>query len=241
MQLEEPFKRDKNGLLYLSSKDVKTKDIILPRIMRPYKDNASFYGIEGIDNYIIKDSTMYPFFNNRARHLNLLKELTKKQELFDNIDFPVAYYLSYFILRGIVIPYYKDYRSLRYIINMFPFSELVNYYNCESDELDNLISLFIKILEIIIDMFAKGVNYTDANTSNFMLYKSDLKVIDFEPGFVFIDRKNNRDLRKVLKKFQDLVNKVLEKYGFTGVIFKSGDDFYSTEQNLHVLRKRLER
>ena len=241
MELGEPFRKDKNGLLYLTSKDIKTTDIYIPRITQSYKDNASFYGIEGIDDYIIKDSTMYPFFNNRARHLKLLKELNRKQELFDNIDFPVAYYLSYLVLRGIVIPYYKDYLSLRFIINMYPFSELVNYYNCESDELDNLISLFIKILEIIIDMFAKGVNYTDANTSNFLLYKNDIKIIDFEPGYVFFDRKNNRDLREVLKKFQDLVNKVLEKYGFTGVIFKSGDDFYSTEQNLHILRKRLER
>ena len=240
IELGEPFKKDKKGLYYLSSRDVKVSDIYVPQISNSYSHNTTFYGIEGIDNYIIKDSTLYPYFNNRKRHLELLKALTKRQDMIDKVEFPVAYYLSSFMLKGIIIPYYKDYLSLRYIIYVYPFDELTKFYNQESNKLDNLISLFINILELVIYLFDNGINYNDVNTSNFLIYNNNIKVVDFEPGFVNFNEKNSRDIKKALKKYEDLINLVLKKYQFQEK-FNSEEDFYSTEKKVLELRKRLER
>ena len=60
IELGEPFKKDNKGLYYLSSKDVIVNKIYIPQISNSYSQNTTFYGIEGIDNYIIKDSTLYP-------------------------------------------------------------------------------------------------------------------------------------------------------------------------------------
>ena len=240
IELGEPFKKDNKGLYYLSSKDVIVNKIYVPQISNSYSQNTTFYGIEGIDNYIIKDSTLYPYFNNRKRHLELLKELTIRQDMINRVDFPVAYYLSTFIPKGIVIPYYKDYLSLRYIIYMYPFDDLVKFYHQESNELDNLTSLFIDILELVRYLFNNGIAYTDVNTSNFLIHDNDIKLVDFEPGFVNFVGNKNRDMLKALKKYEELISLVLKKYKFQEK-FNSGEDFYSTEKKVLELRKRLER
>lgn len=240
--ISELFKIDKDGIPYLTSKDIKTEKIYVPQINNAYSQHATFYGIEGVDNYIIKDSTMYPYFNNRRSHLKLLKELITRQKDIDKVDFPVAYYLSYMILKGIVIPYYKDYRSLRYIINIYPsLDKLPMFYNKESDLLDNLISLFLDIFEIVVYLFSHGIQYIDINTSNFMILNSIIKIIDFDPRFVHFHKNMLKDMKKALIQFEEMVNKVLEMYRLYGVKFKSGEDFFSTEKNILALRKRLER
>lgn len=241
MDIYDILKKDKNGIPYLTQKDIKINEIYIPRIRQPYKYNSTFYGIEGIDNYIIKDSTMYPYFNNRIRHLRLLKGLIERQKLFDDIEFPIGYYLSHILMKGTIIPYYLNYPSLRYIVNMCTFDELKKYYDCESDPIDNLISLFLEILYKVIELFSKGVYYIDVNTSNFLIFNNIIKAIDFEPGFVYFEGNIAHFMKKALIKYECMINYVLKKFGFKDVKFTRGEDFYTTELNVLALKEELER
>lgn len=240
MENELPFRHDRKGLKYLDSRDIKTDEIIIKQMSGSYRDRAHFFAIDGNDDYIIKDCTMYPLILNRPRNLKLLKQLVEKQEEIKNVDFPIAYYKSFNILKGIVIPYYKDSASLREIISLHPFEDLPNYYNHDSNEIDNLISLLLEILELISNMYDHKVYYLDIHTGNFLLYNNSVKVIDFEPGHVFFrDRKWN--LKLILSNYAMLVEKIRRMYKFKEIFFHSGVDFYNTEMNVKALRKRLER
>ena len=138
MEHELPFKLDKKGRLYLESRDIITKEIVFPRCNnRPYERiyeyQTHFYAIDGIDDYIIKDCTLYPLLFNRSRNLKLLKQLVERQKYFSNIDFPVAYYKGHEMLKGIVIPYYKEAVSLNELMYLQGFNRLKEYYNHNSN------------------------------------------------------------------------------------------------------------
>lgn len=240
MNYQEPFRKDRNGLYYLDSRDIKIEELYVKQMSGSYQDRAHFFAIKGIDDYIIKDSTMYPYFFNRPRNLKLLKRLVDKQSEFDNIDFPIAYYKSFNILKGIVIPYYKDSASISELIYLHTFDELKNFYNHESDEIDNLISLLLDILELLSSMYDKGIYYIDVHSGNFLIYNNSVKVVDFEPGHVYFTDKEWH-LRLILYNYALLVDKIRRKYGFKDIFFRSGMDFYNTEYYVKDLKKKLER
>ncbi len=240
MELEQPFKLDRRGIWFLDDNDIKVEQMFFQQFNKPYSDRASFLKIDGIDNYIIKDCTVYPYFFNCYRNLKLLKKLNKKQKDIDNIDFPVAYYKSEDKLKGIVIPYYKDAVSLTKLISFYSFDDLKNYYNHDNDEINNLISLLLEILELLKSMYDKGVFYLDIHSGNFLIYDNGVKVIDFEPGHVFF-RDKNWHLKIILNNYSLLVDRIRRKYNFKEVFFHSGEDFYNTEMNVKALKKRLER
>ena len=246
MEHQLPFKLDKKGIWYLDSSDIITKEIVFPRYNnrpyeRPYENRTHFYTIDGIDDYIIKDCTMYPLLFNRSRNLKLLQELVKRQKDFSNIDFPVAYYKGHEMLKGIVIPYYKDSVSLNELIYFKGFNKLKEYYNHDNNEINNVVNLLLDILKLIITMYKKGIYYVDINSSNFLVYNNIIKVIDFEPDHVFFSDRNNWHLNRILKNYELLVYNVINKFNFKPVLFHSGDDFYDTELNVKILTKRLER
>lgn len=240
IELDKPFKLDKKGLWYLDSKSVDIDELYVKQMSGSPRDRAHFFSIKGMDNYIIKDSTMQPLTFNRYRNLKLLKQLSEKQEKVNNVDFPVAYYKSFNILRGIVIPYYKDAVALSEIINLHPFSELKYFYNHDSNDIDNLVSLLLEILELISNMYNNGVYYLDIHSGNFLVYNNSVKVIDFEPGHIYF-RDKEWNLRLILTNYAMLVEKIRRMYQFKDVFFHSGVDFYNTEMNVRALRKRLER
>ena len=241
MEYVGPFKQDKNGLWYLDSKDIKTNEIFFKESGKSYSKRTSFYEIEGVDNYFIKDSTMYPFFFNKSRHLKLLKKLIEKQNKFDDIDFPFAYYKGLGLFKGIVNPYYKGALSLDNITVTRNFNALKNYYNHESDEIDNFQALFLDVLEILHQMYKNNIYYTDARLPNFVVFNNKVKIVDFEPGYVHFKDYDNWHLQRMLSAYASSVDSARKRYGFKTVKFNPGEDFYETELNLKSLCKRLER
>ena len=242
MEHELPLRLDRKGLCYLEAGDVSCKEIVFRHHNnKPYEYQAHFYTIDGTDNYIIKDCTMYPLLFNRKRNLKLLKELINRQKYFTNIDFPIAYYKSYQMLKGIVIPYYKDSLSLYELLYFSSFSQLKEHYNHESNEIDNLISLLLDILELISTMYYKGMCYVDINSSNFVFYKNNVKVIDFEPSRIYFKDRDDWYLKRILSNYELLVEGVSRRYNFKPLLFNAGDDFYSAEESVKGLKRRLER
>ncbi len=241
MDYQEPFRKDRKGLYYLDSKDVKVEELVLKQFVRPYYEQAIFYKIEGISDYIIKDCTRYPYFFNRIRNLHLLKKLVEKQKIIDNIDFPIAYYKSLNMLKGFVIRYYHNASSLKEIASLYSLPQLNYYYSHENNEIDNFISLLLDILDLIRNMYDNGVYYTDIHMGNFLFYKNIVKVIDFEPGYVFFTDQNEYHLNIILKEYELLVNQLIRAFELKRILFHSGNEFYSTEQNIKLIRKRLER
>ena len=240
MELEKPFMLDKNGLYYLDPK-TKIEEIFINDFNKNSNNRVSFYKIDGIDNYIIKDCTLYPYFFNRLRNMNLLKELVKRQDQFDNIDFPVAYYERLKMLKGIVIPYYEEAITVRKLITFHYFGDLINYYCHDSNEMDNFICMLLDILTLIRIMYEKGIHYIDPNPGNFLVYNNIMKVIDFEPNYVFFDKNYDKHMQSTLRRFGEMVNYILLRFGFKNVVFYVGRDFSNTEKNILELRKRLER
>ena len=240
MEYKEPFKQDKKGRWYLDSRDIKIHDLYIKQMSSATRDRAHFFSIEGINDYIIKDCTMYPLVLNRYQNLKLLKKLVEKQSEIDKVEFQVAYYQSLMMLKGMVIPYYKDAPSLNEVTSLHKFEELRNYYDHESDDIDNLISLLIEILELIINMFEHGVYYLDIHTGNFLIYNNTIKVVDFEPGHVYFNQKQWH-LSLILSNYALLVEKIRRRYGFKEIFFHPGVDFYNTEMNVMALKKKLER
>ena len=226
MELEEPFKQDRKGLWYLDSRDIKTNRKRFTEINKNNDKRAVFYTINGMDDYIIKDSTEYPYFFNRIRNLKLLKNLVEKQKELPKVDFPFAYYKDYGVLRGIVMKYYQDAESLNNLIKLYSFHEFQDFYHHDNNEIDNIIDLFLEILELISNMYDKGIFYMDIRPGNFVIYNNSVKVIDFEPGFVYFRDCGSWNYYQMLISYATLVETVLCKFGFKNVLFNSGEDFF---------------
>lgn len=244
MEYKEPFKQDNRGLWYLDYRDIKLNEIYFPQYIRPYghyDERKPFYEIEGMDNLLVKDSTEYPFFFNHTRNLNLIEKLCQKQEEIPEVEFTVGYLQGYRMMRGIIVPYYKGGISVKGLSTAHYFNELKKYYNHESDEMDNFFSMILTILHLVILMHSKGVFYTDANSGNFIVFNNEIKVIDFEPQFVFFSDDNGKHLKDTLKKFTDLVNALFRRYNFKDFALLQQDSFSETEKKILALRKSIER
>ena len=243
-ELDEPFKKDKKGLWYIDSRDITIKEKVFPQCNRGYgmyQEKRQFFEIDGINDLIIKDSTMYPVLFNRTRNLALLKELVKRQGELPEVDFPVAYYKSFGILKGIVVPYYRNAPSLSSLTCYCSCEQLLDHYHHDDDVIDNFVSMLLDVLNLLIIMYNKGVYYTDAHSGNFVIDKNTIKVIDFEPEYVFFSDIYGKHLKYMLRKYESLVNAVGPRCGFVKIGFKAGEDFYTTEKKVMELRKKLER
>ena len=237
MEVNEPFKKDVDGLLYIDSSDVKATSLALPfQVRKPYHEHAHFYQLEGIEDFIAKDCVINHHCAPKE-HLDLLKRLVDKQQEFDNIDFQVAYYTVNGVFNSIIIPYYMGAKSIQYMVRQ-SFSELRTVYDKKSDDIDNLMELFAEILTLIRCMYEKNIHYLDVNATNFLIYNNGIKTIDFEPRYVLFRNPNYFDIRKILEKFAKLVNKVLEKYNFNEA-FERELSFYSAEKKIEELGKRM--
>ena len=244
MEYKEPFKKDKRGLWYLDIRDIVLKEIYFPQYKRPYghyDERKPFYEIEGMDNLLVKDSSDYPAFFNHTRNLKLIEKLCQKQEEIPEVEFTVGYLQGYLMMSGIIVPYYKGGISVKSLACLYPFSDIQKYYNHEANEIDNLFSILLDILHLLTIMYNKGVYYTDANSGNFIIYNNEIKVIDFEPQFVFFSDYTGKHLNKILSKYTELVNAVFRRYNLEDLGLLQQDSFYETEKKILELRKRIER
>ena len=239
-ELGEPFKKDKNNLWYISDKDVDVESFTFNDIVKSYQGRTSFYHINGVSDYVIKDTTLYPLLFNTIKTKKLLKEFMDRQNLFDDIEFPVGYYQINNKLKGTIVPYYEDSLSIRKFIYLHKFIELKEYYNHDSDEVDNLITLFLNILELISKMYYKNIVYMDIHAGNFLFYNNEIKVIDFEYNYIHFTSNKLKYYDTLINSYASLVRTVLRRQDFGEVHFQSGEDFYETERKVKSLRKTLE-
>lgn len=241
MELKEPFKMDNRGLVYLDSRDIKIDNLYFGEIKKSYTPKRQFFKIEGINDYVIKDSTMDPLLFNVSKNKKLLENLVNKQKDIPEVDFPIGYYRDNGKMKGIIIPYYEDALSLRKMIYLHAFEELREYYNHDCDDIDNLINLLVRILELISIMYDKGVIYLDIHSGNFVFKDNDVKVIDFDPGFVFFKDKDHDYYEKILDHYATLVETICRRLKFKPISFDSGFTFMETERKVKKLKKELER
>lgn len=241
MELKEPFKLDKKGLVYLDSHDIKINNLCFKEIKKSYSEKRQFFKIDGIDDYIIKDSTSSPLLFNVSKNKKLLENLVNKQKDIPDVDFPIGYYQDNGKMKGIIIPYYEDSLSLRKMIYLYNFEELKNYYNHDCNDIDNLINLFIRILELISKMYNNGVMYLDIHSGNFVFKDNDVKVIDFDPGFVYFKDKDNDHYERILMNYATLVETICRRLKFKPILFNPECTFMETERKVKRLKKELER
>ena len=241
MEIKEPFKRDNRGLIYVDSNDIQLNDLCFKEIKKSYGAKRQFFKIEGIDDYIIKDSTWIPLHFNQVRNRNLLQSLVNKQKDIPDVDFPIGYYRDHNKMKGIIIPYYQDALSLRKMIYLYVFDDLKKYYNHDSDDIDNLINLLVRILELLSKMYDNGVMYLDIHSGNFVFKDNDIKIIDFDPGFVFFKDKDHNHYERILSNYASLVETICRRLKFKPILFNPEITFMETERKVKKLKKELER
>lgn len=241
IELDKPFKLDKNGLWYINSNNVNLTSFKFPEIGKSYEEKPQFFKIDGINDYIVKDTTMYPFFFNGKRTISILKKLQEKQQYFDDIDFPIGYLKGKDGIKGTIVPYYRKATSLRDFIYLKRLNDLESIYNHRIDEIDNLITLFLDILDLISKMYYQNMVYLDIHSGNFLFYKNNVKVIDFEVGYVYFTDNKTKYYERLIKNYTMLVEKICNRLGFKEILLYPGEGFMETEYKVKALRKELER
>lgn len=241
VRLDRPFKLDKNGLWYLDTCDVYLTPFKFSEVGTSWKNNPHFFKIDGIDDYIVKDTTLYPFFFNRLKNLNLLKKLQNKQESLPNIDFPIGYVKDIKDgYKGIIIPYYKGATSLNDFIYLNRLKDLVNLYHHDDNDIDNLVTMFLEILSLIKTMYYNEIYYLDIHPGNFLIYNNSIKIVDFESEYIYFKDRDNWYFKRIISNYEVLINKICERMGFNEKIINS-DSFMDLENNVKILRKELKR
>ena len=240
-EFSEPFKLDKNNLWYIDAKDVELTRKTFGEVGKRPEYKSSFYLIDGIDDYIIKDSTKYMKLFRKMKTLSMLKAFMKIEDNLPNVDFPVGYFANCGKVDGTVIPYYKDSISLRSFIWFSKFNELKKYYNKASDDIDNLICLLLDMLNIISGLYDNKVMYLDIHPGNFLLYNNDVKLIDFEPNYIYLKQKTGFYYNRILHNYSIMVHTICRRLEFKDVMYQSGESFMDAENSVKYLRKCLER
>ena len=166
-EFDKPFKLDKHNLWYIDSNDVILNRKTFSEAGRKSFNKSSFYLIDGVPDYIIKDDSKYTKSFRKQKLLKMVKELTKIQHNLPNIGFPVGYYVNYGNVDGTIVPYYKESISIHDFICYGKFNELKKYYNRSDNDIDNLISMLLDILDIISSMYDNNISYRDIHPGNF--------------------------------------------------------------------------
>ena len=238
--LAKPFVQDHKGIFYVDNEDINIKPFHFNEVTSNFNLRRTFYHIDGIDDYIIKDTKRLPLLFNQTRTKKILRNFMERQDNFIDIDFPVAYYVNKGKIGGTVVPNYKNSNSIKVLTNVYQFENLKNFYQHEDDEFRNLIHLCLEILRLIREMFDGDIVYTDINSGNFLVYNNSVKVVDFEPDYVHFTKNKNRYLKLLLSNYNLLVNYILRHYKFYDLPYYSpGDNFYEAEVRVkHLIKER---
>ncbi len=240
IKLNEPFQLDSNNLWYLDMTNVNLTPVIFEKEQGRYP-KSSFWKIDNMEDYLIKNIKSSYLFFNQVRTKKYLKLLQDKQDVLSNIDFPVGYSIDNNKLKGFIIPYYSNAISLENFINQYSYSDITKFYQHDGIIEQNIIAICLDILELIRNMYDKGILYFDIHSGNFLLYNNEIKIIDFDPRYMLFNSKKDENLRIMLSNYVVFVRSFLRKLGYKDVLLNYGEDFYETEKRVLGLQKRLER
>ena len=236
--LGKPFIQDHKGLFYVDNENIDPKPFYFNEVTSNFDYRRAFYHINGVDDYIVKDTKRLPLFFNQTRTKKILRNFMEKQNSFKDIDFPVGYYLNNGKIEGTVITNYTGANSVKVLTNVYKFENLKEFYNHEDDDFRNLVHLCLEILRLIREMFDGDIVYTDINSGNFLVYNNSVKVVDFEPDYVHFTKNKNRYLKLLLSNYNLLVNYILRHYKFYDLPYYSpGESFYEAENRVKYLIK----
>ena len=197
-------KMDNYGFLYLDE-EYHFKNKIMYDESRNTK--SIFFKIDSTDEYVVK---YHKEKLNRREVLRMLFHFYNvKNNSLNNIDFPIGYYKENNHIKGLIVYNYQDAVSLRQVIIN---NNLSCYYNHSLNEQENVLLLLNDILKIIEDLYNNGIIYTDINPGNFIIYKNEVKIIDFDPRYLFYEDDEDCYLKKTMANYRDLVNYVCEKF-----------------------------
>ena len=236
------FKLDKDNLWYIEDNDINKSPIYFPKVGLFYNEHVKrFYKVDGIDNLIIKDTSHYPLFFNQTRNKKLLKELLLREDDIPSVDVPQAYFKKNNRIMGMFVPYYPNSVSYTRLINFHSKQDVLNYYNHDSDTDYNLLLLCLETLNILKELYDAGIAYLDINDGNFLIYNNQVKVIDFEPGFVKITKNKEIYLYRIVDKYLQLVKLILYRLNFSESISVYGSNFQDIEESVKRLEKVIKR
>lgn len=199
-------KIDDYGFLYLDDEYIFKKSIKYYNKLDKIK--SKFFEIESTDEYIVKYHLEK--LNKKDVFKMLLKFYGVKANILSNIKFPIGYYKENNKIKGLIIPNYPHAVSLRYVIIN---NNLDYYYNHSEDKRENILSLLKDILKILKDLYDNGIIYVDVNPGNFVFYQNEVKIIDFDPKFMFYEDSDYYYLKGMLLNYWDLVYYVCRNNG----------------------------
>ena len=105
--------------------------------------------------------------------------------------------------------------------------------------------IYLKILDILYELYQNGIVYLDNHANNFMINPKDnnkINIIDFDITYVKFDD-HPAELRRLFENYRTMIdnlNKILGIYGIIGR-FEQAPNFIDTYQELNYLSKTLKR
>ena len=237
LKLPSDLKKDGKGLYYFDKK--LTYDNLI--IFDHYFDNVDnykplFYHASGTNDYIIKHDIN---LSNGKDYINMLKQFNLLREKISNVDLPIGYYKDRFKVKGTIVRYYENSKSLKNIMSHYGLNEINNFYEHDEDNLHNLFLMLENILSLLEEMYQNGMYYYDTNDGNFVIYKNAVKIIDFEPCRVSFTYDNN-SFSLIIANYLKLVRKVLERYHLPiyNLSLLPNDDTYKYKAKEYEIMKK---
>lgn len=209
-------KVDKYGFLYLDEEYILNEEL-------NYYDNlekikSRFFTIDSTDEYIVK------YHLEKLNNKEVLQMLEKVYSInackLSNIDFPIGYYKENDKIRGLIIPNYPFTVSLRHAVIH---NNIDKYYNHSEDKRENVLYLLNDILKILENLYDNDIIYTDINPGNFVFWQNEIKIIDFDPKYIFY-KENDFYFKMMLWNYRDLVCYVCKRCGINIQDIKSDYD-----------------
>ncbi len=211
------LKIDKNGLLYTNNYKLVKKE----EIFQHFRENDEFrydqycyYSLDDNNEYIIKFH-LNPM-TSRIEELTreMLIKLKEKQGNVQMTDFPVGYFRRFNHIRGLITKYYDGSISFDKLSKEKDINATSKYYSHDGDSIHNLFLGFDESLTALNEMYDNGIYYTDVNPGNFLFHDNKIKIVDFDPIYVTFDKKDEQ-LSKILSRYKDTTNLVLQNMGIT--------------------------
>lgn len=227
---------DSRRLLYFNELS-KGKEIIFPNTQtkKNQNDKSKFYELLKYEKYLIKYSL------NELKCEDIFTMLTIFSELKDKIiltNLPIGYFQEKELLKGTIVPYYRDSISLYQITKDKNLNELINYYYHDDNKLHNLYLLFNDILDILEELQNNGISYFDSNPGNFILKDNQVKLIDFDPKYLKYGI-TNENIKETLSRFDDLLFHTHLNLRLDNLSIYKAKDFQTMRKHLIKLENKI--
>ena len=239
--LPNKIKIDDNGIYYLDIDDLELTELYFEELLKTNHSMSKFYLIDGNNDYILKH-TPYPLIFNKTRTMNMLKNMDYMKDNIKKVDFPIGYFIENNRFTGTIIPYYDEGISIRNFLRKKCFEDLSYIYFHDVDEINNLMNLYIDMLDVIEELYNNDIVYLDiVHGGNFIIWNNEIKLIDFEPGLVKFTRNKEMYYKRMIESLCYLINCMNHRFKINDCILDPGENFEETKDNVKKMEKYLRR